>query len=64
MYRFSGYEILIVLVIVIVLFGPERIAKYAKGFGKSISAFLNGLKDKGEEQPEDDHKPHNGTSDS
>jgi len=61
MYLFSGYEILIVLVIVIVLFGPERIAKYAKEFGKSIAAFLNGLKDRDDYHSEDNPKPQNET---
>jgi len=62
MYRFSGWEILVVLAIVLVLFGPERIGKYAREFGKSISALLSGLKDKDENPSDDTHKPDNGSS--
>jgi sec-independent protein translocase protein TatA len=36
-------EILIVLVIVLLLFGPERIAKLGGELGKGIKAFKDGL---------------------
>lgn len=61
MWRPGFAEILIVLVIVILLFGPGRISKIAKELGASISAFKDGLngenKDKKPEQPvEEDTK--------
>lgn len=43
MWRPGIAEILIVLVIVILLFGPGRISKIAKELGASISAFKDGL---------------------
>lgn len=43
MWRPGLAEILIVLVIVILLFGPGRISKVAKELGASISAFKDGL---------------------
>ncbi len=41
--RLGGWEIVIVLVIVLLLFGPGRIAKVAGEMGKSIKAFKDGL---------------------
>ena len=43
MWRPGFVEILIVLVIIILLFGPGRISKIAKELGASISAFKEGL---------------------
>lgn len=43
MWRPGIAEIIIVLVIVILLFGPGRISKIAKELGASISAFKEGL---------------------
>lgn len=43
MWRPGIAEILIVLVIVLLLFGPGRISKIAKELGASISAFKEGL---------------------
>ena len=53
MWRPGFAEILIVLVIVILLFGPGRISKIAKELGASISAFKDGLNgDNKENKPE------------
>ena len=52
-------EILIVLVIVLLLFGPGRIVKIANELGSSIKAFRDGLQKKeepGEDQPKDEPK--------
>ena len=43
MWRPGIAEIIIVLVIVILLFGPGRISKISKELGSSISAFKEGL---------------------
>lgn len=47
-------EILVVLVIILILFGPGRIAKTAKELGRSISAFREGLsaRDDGASEPD------------
>jgi sec-independent protein translocase protein TatA len=51
--RLGGWEILVVLVIVLLIFGPGRIAKVAGEMGKSIKAFKDGLTSEHEE-PEDE----------
>ena len=51
MWRPGFAEILIVLVIIILLFGPGRISKIAKELGASISAFKEGLNGENKETP-------------
>jgi sec-independent protein translocase protein TatA len=48
-------ELLIILVIIIILFGPGRIGKVAGELGKGIRSFKNGLggKKEDEETPEE-----------
>jgi sec-independent protein translocase protein TatA len=41
--RFGGWEIIIVLVIVILIFGPGRITKVASEMGRGIKEFKDGL---------------------
>ncbi len=41
--RLGGWEIVIILVIVLLLFGPGRITKVASEMGKGIKAFKDGL---------------------
>lgn len=48
--RFSGWEILVVLAIVILLFGVGRISKIGGELGSGIRSFRNGLK--GDEEDE------------
>lgn len=43
MWKPGIWEIIIVLIIVILLFGPGRIAKVSKELGSSITAFKEGL---------------------
>ncbi|MHB0987972.1 MAG: twin-arginine translocase TatA/TatE family subunit [Bellilinea sp.] len=54
--NFSGWEILIVLVIVLLLFGVGRIGKIGGELGSSIRAFRKGLKGDEEEKPEGEKK--------
>ena len=50
-----GSEWIIILIIVLLLFGPGRIGKLAGELGKSIKAFRDGLgKDKQEEEASTD----------
>lgn len=51
-----GYgEILIILVVALVIFGPSRIPEFAKQCGRAVNMFKQGLKegidDKGESRP-------------
>ena len=47
-------EILIILVIVLILFGPGRIGKTAGELGKGIRAFKDGLSGKEDEDQKQD----------
>lgn len=52
--RFSGWEILVVLAIVILLFGVGRISKIGGELGSGIRSFRKGLKgDEAEEAVEE-----------
>lgn len=51
----GGWEWIIVLVIVLLLFGPGRIGKIAGELGKGIKAFRDGIgKDKQEDEQSTD----------
>jgi sec-independent protein translocase protein TatA len=45
-------ELLIILVIIVILFGPGRIGKVAGELGKGIRSFKDGLNSKKDEQEE------------
>jgi sec-independent protein translocase protein TatA len=55
MFRLGGMEWIIILVIIVILFGPGRIGNVAGELGKSIKAFRDGMSgdDKKNEQPTD-----------
>jgi len=57
MFRFSGWELIIVLVIVLLLFGPGRISKIAGELGKGIRSFKDGLGGEKEEEDEQGETP-------
>ena len=51
--NFSGWEILVVLFVVLLLFGSSRLPQLARGMGKSINEFKKGTSDSGkEDEPE------------
>jgi sec-independent protein translocase protein TatA len=50
MFRLGGAEWIIILVIVILVFGPGRIGKVAGELGKSIKSFREGLGTKEESE--------------
>jgi sec-independent protein translocase protein TatA len=51
-------ELLIILVIIVILFGPGRIGKVAGELGKGIRSFRDGLSGKEEEKKkEDENQP-------
>ena len=52
-------EILIVLVIVLLLFGPGRISKIAGEMGNSIRNFRDGLKDDKKDAPDSEKQDGN-----
>ena len=50
---FSGWELLVVLFVVLLLFGSTRLPQLARGMGKSINEFKKGISDGGKE---DEHE--------
>ena len=52
-----GSEWIIILIIILLLFGPGRIGKLSGELGKSIKAFRDGLSgdDKKDDQPKDEN---------
>jgi sec-independent protein translocase protein TatA len=56
-WRPGGWEILIVLLIVLLLFGPGRISKIAGELGQSIKSFRDGLTKKDDNKPESGEPP-------
>jgi sec-independent protein translocase protein TatA len=53
MFEMGPWEWIIILVIVLILFGPGRIANIAGEIGKSIRSFRDGMKGDNEENPTD-----------
>lgn len=57
--RLGTWEILIILVVVLLIFGPGRIVKVAGEMGKSIKAFKDGLSEGKESGDTPDDKEDN-----
>ncbi len=53
---FGAPELLIILVIILLLFGPGRIGKVAGELGKSIRSFRDGLSGKDEDEKAEGEK--------
>jgi sec-independent protein translocase protein TatA len=58
---------LIVLLVVLLVFGPKRLASLGKGMGEGIRSFREGISGESEKQAHDDKaiqkdKPHDQTS--
>ena len=51
-FRLGAPELIIVLIIVLLLFGPGRIAKIAGELGKGIRSFKDGIGSEPEEETE------------
>ncbi len=58
--KLGGMELIIILVIVLLLFGPGRIAKIAGELGRGIRSFKDGVnvvkEDEGETKKEEESK--------
>jgi sec-independent protein translocase protein TatA len=50
--NFSGWEILVVLFVVLLLFGSSRLPQLARGMGKSINEFKKGISEGGSKEDE------------
>ena len=51
---FGTWELILIVVVVVLLFGAKRIPEVARGIGKGIKEFRKGLE--GKEEPEDGGK--------
>jgi sec-independent protein translocase protein TatA len=45
-------ELIIILLIVLVLFGPKQLPKLGKMFGRAMKDLREGMEDKGEDEPQ------------
>ena len=53
-----GYgEMLVIAVVGLILFGPDKIPEFAKQCGKAVNMFKQGMKEGLEEEPSDKAKP-------
>jgi sec-independent protein translocase protein TatA len=52
-FNISPTELIVILVILLLVFGPGRIGKLGREMGKSISEFRKGLNEKGENVPDE-----------
>lgn len=50
--KIGTLELVIILAVVIIIFGPTQIPKLTKMFGKSVKNFKEGLEETEEEAPE------------
>ncbi|MEJ2013536.1 MAG: twin-arginine translocase TatA/TatE family subunit [Anaerolineales bacterium] len=49
-----GWELIIILFIIVLLFGPGRLSKIAGEFGRGIREFREGLQEGQKEEPEEE----------
>ena len=59
----GGWELVIVLVIVVIVFGVGRISKIGGELGSGIKAFKDGLQGDGEEKAEEEKDEEKETKD-
>lgn len=55
------WEILIILVVILLIFGPRRLPEMAKGIGQSVREFRKGIRDIREDITKDDDEPKRST---
>lgn len=56
-----GWEWIIILIVILLLFGGKKIPELMHGLGKGIRGFKDGLKDVSDEITRDDAPADNGT---
>lgn len=54
--RIGTQELIIILAIVVIVFGPTQIPKLTKMFGKSVKSFRDGVSEAEEEEKKDESK--------
>lgn len=56
LFNINGWEIPIIVIAILILFGGKKIPEFMRGLGKGINSFKKGLKDI-EQEIEDDDEP-------
>ena len=51
--RIGTPELLIILLVVVIIFGPTQIPKLTRMFGQSVKSFKDGMEEDGSEKPHD-----------
>ena len=59
MFGIGGQELLVILLIVLVLFGADKVPKFAKGLGEAVREFRKAVKDIGADNGAD-REDHSG----
>ncbi|WP_036608736.1 twin-arginine translocase TatA/TatE family subunit [Oribacterium sp. P6A1] len=54
--RIGTQELIIILAIVVIVFGPTQIPKLTKMFGKSVKSFRDGVSEEDAEEKKDETK--------
>lgn len=57
--KISVQELLIVLLIVVVIFGPTQLPKLAKTIGESLKGFKKGIEEDNKEEKPESHEKEN-----
>jgi len=56
-----GWELIIILIIIVLIFGPGRLSKIAREIGQGIKEFRTGMQDgESEDEPSEKEEPENG----
>lgn len=59
MFGFGIQELLVILVIALVIFGPSKLPQIGSGLGKAIRDFKKGVSGNDEDESEKEAKPQN-----
>jgi|GEM_PF-1167515 len=62
--NFGVKELILILVIVLVIFGPKKLPEIGKSFGEMLAGFRSGSKDQTEEETGDSGKSGDQTGES
>ena len=55
-----GWELIIILIIIVLIFGPGRLSKIAREIGQGIKEFRTGMQDgESEDEPSEKEEPEN-----
>lgn len=60
MFSLGPWEIILIVLAIMLLFGARKLPELARGLGRSTVEFRKGLKDEEEEKSKDDEKPKDG----